>query len=67
MHLSADDMKTLAFVLLLLLVAIYMHLAQAPRREPRSLIDFTRHNDDAPAPEDARETPEPAPSRSRAR
>lgn len=48
MHVSPDTMKTIAFVLLMLLVAVYMHLAQAPRREPRSLIDFARHRHDEP-------------------
>ena len=47
MHVSPDTMKTLAFVLLMLLVALYMHLAQAPRREPRSLVDISRHRRDA--------------------
>ena len=48
MHISPDTMKTIAFVLLLLLVAFYMHLAQSPRREPRSLIDFARHHQSDP-------------------
>jgi hypothetical protein len=50
MHVSPETMKTLAFVLLMLLVALYVHLAHAPRRPPRSLVDIGRHRrDDAQA------------------
>ena len=50
MHVSPETMKTVAFVLLMLLVAVYMHLAQAPRREPRSLVDIARHRRDEEEP-----------------
>ena len=46
MHVSPETMKTLAFVLLMLLVALYVHLTHAPRREPRSLVDIGRHRRD---------------------
>ena len=46
MHVSPETLKTLAFVLLMLLVALYMHLSHAPRREPRSLVDVARHRRD---------------------
>lgn len=46
MHVSPETMKTLAFVLLMLLVALYVHLSHAPRREPRSLVDIARHRRD---------------------
>ena len=65
MHISPDAMKTIAFVLLLALVAFYMQLAQAPRRTPRSLIDFTRHRHDEPDPTDEPSEPEAQPTRPR--
>ena len=52
MHVSPETLKTVAFVLLMLLVAVYMHLAQAPRRQPRSLVDIARHRRHQPTPDD---------------
>ena len=56
MHVSPDTMKTLAFVLLMLLVAFYVHLSHTARREPRSLVDISRHRRDQATP-DARDQP----------
>ena len=71
MHVSPETMKTVAFVLLMLLVAVYMHLAQAPRREPQSLVDITRHRRDAEEPgspeEDGAAPPPPSKAAARAR
>lgn len=62
MHLSPDAMKTLAFVLLMLLVAVYMHLSYGPRRQPRSLVDITRHRLDQGDTDASRDETAPDPA-----